>query len=147
MLSLGIAISAFLSIGTAQGQPTCSETEEGRICSLQQPIINGAPVSAQVQRDFGLITVDGGCSGTLVNRFWVLTADHCVTSTGTINGPSASFANLPITAAWSDRTVIPTRLVRNWGASGLDLALIFLGAGDFGKASLQFFFVDEVEPR
>jgi hypothetical protein len=49
-----------------------------------------------------------------------------------INGTSASLASLQITAAWSPTVVTPTRLVRNWGASGLDVALIFLGQGDFG---------------
>jgi hypothetical protein len=38
--------------------------------------------------------------------------------------------------------VIPTRLVRNWGAGGLDLALVFLGAGDFGPANIQLFATD-----
>lgn len=41
--------------------------------------------------------------------------------------------------------MIPTRLVRNWGASGLDIALVFLGAGDLGTANRQLFFVDDVD--
>jgi hypothetical protein len=142
--ALAIAISGIFA--TAQAQTVCHDTPEGRVCSVQQPIVNGTLVSPQVQQDLGLVTVGGGCSGTLVNRFWVLTADHCVTSTATLNGPSALLANLPITAAWSSRTVIPTRLVRNWGGSGLDVALIFLGAGDFGeKTNIQLFFVGDVD--
>ena len=81
----------------------------------------------------------------MVNRFWVLTADHCLTTDGRINGPVAALNNVPITAAWSTRTVIPTRFVRNWGGSGVDLALVFLGAGDFGAARIQLFFVGELE--
>jgi hypothetical protein len=142
---LGLAVSAFFATAQAQAQTVCSDTPEGRVCRVQQPIVNGALVSAQVQQDLGLVTVARGCSGTLVNRFWVLTADHCVASSSTINGPSASLANLPITAAWSDRTVTPTRLVRNWGASGLDIALVYLGAGDFGTANVQLFFVGDVD--
>ena len=68
----------------AQAQTVCSDPPEGRICHLQQRIIAGALVSVQTQQDLGLVTVGGGCSGTLVNRFWVLTADHCVTLTGRV---------------------------------------------------------------
>src|SRR3954452_9193708 len=46
-------------------------------------------------------------------------------------------SGLPITAAWSTRRVIPTRLVRNWCGGGLGVALIFLGAGDFGVVNTQ----------
>lgn len=60
-----------------------------------------------------------------------------MTSNGTIGGPDASFASTPITAAWSDRAVTPTRFVRYWATDGVDVALIFLGAGDFGKARAQ----------
>ncbi|WP_164001771.1 trypsin-like serine peptidase [Pyxidicoccus caerfyrddinensis] len=144
--ALGVAgVMACCALETAQAQTTCTDTPEGRVCTVQQPIISGALVDVQRQRDLGLVTVGGGCSGTLVNRFWVLTADHCVTSTGTVNGPSASLAALPITAAWSTRIVIPTRLVRNWGPTGLDVALVFLGAGDFGPANIQLFFVNDVD--
>lgn len=133
------------SAGPAQAQTNCRDTPEGRVCTVQERIISGALVSVDRQRELGLVTVGGGCSGTLVNRFWVLTADHCVTSNGTINGPAQPFASLPITAAWSTRRVIPTRYVRNWGGAGLDLALIFLGAGDFGAANIQLFYVNELE--
>jgi Trypsin len=143
-LALGLPVSGVFA--AAQAQTQCRDTPEGRVCSLQQRIVGPAAlVTPQVQQDLGLIAIASGCSGTLVNRFWVLTADHCVSSTGSINGPSAPLARLGVTAAWSDRTVIPTRLVRNWGASGLDVALLFLGAGDFGKANIQLFFVGAVD--
>jgi hypothetical protein len=143
ILGFGLVLSCFFT--TAHAQSTCRDTPEGRVCTVQQPIIAGALVSVATQQALGLITVGGGCSGTLLNRFWVLTADHCVTSDGTINGPTAALANVPITAAWSSRTVIPTRLVRNWGGAGLDVALIFLGAGDFASDNIQLFFVGDVD--
>ena len=115
----------------------CTETPEGVVCTITQPIVAGAFVSVETQRDLGLVTVNGGCSGTLVNRYWVLTADHCVTTNGAIGGPALDPARMRITAAWSPRVVTPTRTVRNWNAAGLDLALVYLGMGDFGTDRIQ----------
>jgi len=144
---LGFLVWAGLHAAPAQAQnTTCIDTPEGRICTVKQEIRSGVLVPVARQQELGLVTISGGgCSGTLINRFWVLTADHCVTSNGLLNGPSAALTALPITAAWSPRTPIPTKVVRNWGASGLDVALIFLGAGDFGPANIQLFFVENVE--
>jgi hypothetical protein len=76
-------------------------------------------------------------SPQLIKRYWVLTADHCV------GKPTALMANLTISAAWTPRTARPTRVVRNWGLNGLDIALIFLGAGDLGPANIQLLTVAE----
>jgi hypothetical protein len=144
---LGVSFGAAFVAPRVEAQPptVCRDTPDGRVCSLQQPIVGPAAlVSAEVQRDLGLIALPG-CSGTLLNRFWVLTADHCLTSDGNVNGPSAALASLPVTAVWSGRRVVPTRLVRNWGASGLDIALVFLGAGDLGRANRQLLFVGDVD--
>lgn len=118
--------------------------QEERVGQVQQPITNGIVVLPALQHDLGLVTVGGGCSGTLVNRYWVLTADHCVTTDGTMGGPSAEFSNVRISAVWASRIVTPTRFVRNFFSDGRDVALIFLGDGDFGVANTQLFFVGQV---
>jgi hypothetical protein len=140
-----------LGASPAQAQTTCRDTPEGRICTVQQPITNATPLSVQTQRDLGLVSVGGGCSGTLINQYWVLTADHCVNNIARVPAPGlacaadAAFANVTITATWSTERVVPTRLVRNWCGGGLDIALIYLGAGDFGPANIQLLSLNELE--
>lgn len=91
-------------------------------------LIGGKLVSQAEQERFGLVTVGGGCSGTLLNRFWVLTADHCVSSTGKKGGPTSPLASLEVRATWSTHLALPTRVVRYFR---------ILGAGDLGPASAQ----------
>jgi hypothetical protein len=112
----------------------------------RQPINVGTLVEIETQRTLGLVTVGGGCSGTLLNRHWVLTADHCVTTDGLIGGPGQRLASLPITAAWSGETVTPTRYVRYSGSNGgLDVALLFLGSGDFGQTARRLIYHNVVD--
>ena len=108
-------------------------------------IINGASVPVDRQRELGLVTVSTGCSGTLVNQYWVLTADHCVTTDGMAGGPGVSPGSLRITAAWSAAVVTPTRVVRSFVGAGRDVALIFLGNQTFGRVNVQLFFVGPLD--
>ena len=147
ILAMAIGVIGIGVTSAAAQQTSCFDTPQGRVCigTSTQEIRQGALVPTARQQELGLVTVGGGGSGTLINRFWVLTADHCVASNGAVNGPSAALSGLPITAAWSTKRPLPTRLVRNWGGAGLDVALIFLGVGDFGQVNIQPLFVGEAE--
>ncbi len=101
--------------------------------STSKRIINGARIDVETQRSRGLVTVNGGCSGTMLTHKWVITADHCITTDGNIGGPPVAFANLAVTATWSTTTARPTQYVRFSGApSNLDIALVELGNVDMG---------------
>ncbi len=96
-------------------------------------IINGARIDVETQRSRGLVTVNGGCSGTMLTHKWVITADHCITTDGNIGGPPVRFANLTVTATWSTTSARPTQYVRFSGApNNLDIALVELGDVDMG---------------
>jgi hypothetical protein len=96
-------------------------------------------VDIEFQRKLGLVTVNGGCSGTLLNRYWVLTARHCIT----VNGQPAS-ALLPpnqiqMTAAWAPGRVGRADRVHDFAVNSAapspdrDIVLVYLGNNDLGE--------------
>lgn len=138
------ALAAFAAFATTL--PLSIALRAETIGKVSQPIIVGDEVSTKRQRQLGLVIVGGGCSGTLINRYWVLTASHCVSTDGTEGGPDAPFKDSRITANWTGKIATPTRYVRYWGSNGLDVALVFLGAGDLGHVDRKLIYHNEVDP-
>jgi hypothetical protein len=142
MATLTLGVSALLSVSATTSAAVAADEPIGKV---SQPIIAGTPVSLAQQEELGLIVVANSCSGTLLNQYWVLTADHCVTTDGTRGGPDQTFAQLPITAAWRSGSVTPTDRVRYYASKSLDVALLFLGRGDFGKRNTRLIYHDPVD--
>ncbi len=137
-VALGMLAAAF----PATAQDNCEQTDVGPICTIRQPIVAGTLVSVQTQRDLGLVTVNGGCSGTLLTRYWVLTARHCVTTNGRVDGPLLRPDQLAVTAAWDSAKVVnPARVqefVVNTGAGVTperDIVMLYLGLTEFGPTN------------
>ena len=147
----GLFVAFHTSHVQAQSQE-CETTPEGRICRVQQPINAGAVVAPTLQEQLGLIIVNGRCSGTLMNRYWVLTARHCVTTGGMIGDPLLTPNQVNITANWApSRTAVPTRFHEfgvNTGAGitpARDIILIYLGVTDLGVVNRQIPYIAQRE--
>ena len=137
-----VSLMAALGAATPALAQKCKDTPEGRVCSVTQPIRAGTLVDTNVQRQLGLITVSTGCSGTLLNRFWVLTARHCVTPTGTIGGPLLPPDQVRISATWAPgRVGIASRINEfavNVAQPGTaDIVLFYLGTADLCPVDSQ----------
>jgi PAN domain/Trypsin len=117
----------------------CQNTPEGRVCKVQQPITAGTVVDTDRQRELGLVTVNGGCSGTLITQFLVLTARHCVTHNSKVNGTIRNPADITVTAAWAPSVTARVYRLQDFkkNTAPNDIILVRLGFPNFGQVNAQ----------
>lgn len=90
-------------------------------------IIGGVEVNVTEQRQRGLVTVGGGCSGILLSSDWVMTAGHCVP--GDRPNPATT-----VRAAWAPGAVFSSDAIYQFAVAnqatnpGPEFALIHLSA-------------------
>lgn len=143
-----VAILLVATLALLTPSPDARAADDGPTGTTRQPIIAGDDVSLAQQEELGLIKVSDDCSGTLLNTYWVLTADHCITVGGAIGGPQLAPSSIVLRAKWHRGSVVPTRIVRFWTTNFLDVALLFLGDKNFGsrERKVRLIYHNTVEP-
>lgn len=135
----------------AQVGENCRNTSEGRVCEITQPLVNGDPLDEATRKARGLVIVNGGCSGILLNRYWVLTARHCITNepagatAGVDIGSPAFPANQVTITAARDPTLsaqasdyyefAANRNLATGALPARDIVMVYLGLGDLGPVA------------
>ena len=156
-------VALFLGLGlgvpsASAQQVVCEDTPEGRICRLPQAIRIGVEVNPETQRLLGLVTVvspGGTCSGTLLNRHWVLTARHCVAFRPPLptmlrywQGALRPVETISVTAApWAPGRIGRPSAFYEFAANSVpgtpapfDIILVYLGLADLGPVNSQLIY-------
>ncbi len=153
-----IAIVVWLGAVRTGAAQECEDTPEGRICRIPQSIVAGVEVGVETQRQLGLVSING-CSGILLNRFWVLTARHCITAppapggarttNDLISNPFAPASRIRVTADWAPGRVGLASRIHDFAANAAilaanvnatnvaDIVPVYLGAADLGPVDSQ----------
>lgn len=143
-----VLISGLLLLApTRSDAQDCRDTSEGRICRIPQAITNGDRVKLDDQRQRGLVIVNGGCSGTLLNRYWALTARHCVQQNSSIlhDPPLLDPQLVTVTSFWSPGRVARVSAYQELPNASVDMILLYLGAADLGAVNTQRIYATTID--
>ena len=108
-----------------------SAGEEDHLGKSQGPLVSTTVVTAAQQESLGLLGMRsnlGGCSATLLNNSWVVSASHCLNATDMRNP-----GGVTLTATWATaQNGTPDYIYRFWGVdtqgSTYDISLLHLNA-------------------
>jgi hypothetical protein len=132
MIKDGLSIARWIA-GAALGLAAClqASAEEEHLGKRSDALVSATVVTAAEQEALGLLAMRsnaGGCSASLLNNSWAISASHCLNATD-MRTPSG----VTLTASWAvGQSVTADYIYRSWGINTqggtFDFAVLHLQA-------------------
>jgi hypothetical protein len=115
VMQLAIVLSLMMSVPALFGAENTG--------TVSQPLVGGSLVSTYMQEELGLLTLNRGCSASLLTNEWAITAAHCLEVT-IGKPPTVAPATVTLTANWSTVQKQTAAQINTFRTLGYDVAIV-----------------------